>query len=1560
MVPTILVIRGDRGDKLHGSSRLESVATDETQMKHGNSVGSRLLQFTAVAAIAGIALSAAVVAQNAIIVGPNGAVMDSIMASVDLPSDRTMARGIERAKDRIAEGEYSQAIRFLDEVLAGAQDSFIAVGETGEHVGLKETASAMIRDLPADGRAMYQSTFGPVAKKKLADALASGDMSGLREVAQHYFYTPAGYEAALLVAQQEADSGRHLSAGLLYQQLLDTPEAASRLNPQLAILAAKSKLAAGDAEEASKLLSGLNSLRATTVEIAGRKEQLSTMAADPLAWLKRIVGTPRESSSLPEDQWLMPRGNPERNGHAVGGLPHVRIRWEARLLSHPQFETVHDELWATLAQREMPLPSAGTPLAIGDTIVATTAHNVVAIDFKTGKRIWQTQPQRVTEFEQLVNYTGNATAGVGGQIDTNTHQSQAFARRVWEDYLYNSISSDGEHVFVIRDLKLPEFNEIDSWAPFRGEMGNDGDGYANRLCAYDLATQGKLVWEIDGAENSGELAGAYFLGAPVVVDDNLYCLAEIKSAIHLVAIARKTGAVAWVQQLAGLQNGIEIDPLRRMQAAMPSYSSGILVCPTGAGVVIGINLEKKALAWAYQYETNRNPMTIRLRENGRMIQQDYQWLEGAAVLASGCVLLSPPESNYLHCLDLVTGKFRWKAERGDGMYVAGVEGERVLVVGTGTITALYLSDGKPAWSQTAALKDDVMPSGRGFFSDGKYFLPLTSSEVVAIDLADGNVVERTQSRAGIVLGNLVAHQGAILSQNGKFLERFDQIDVLRDYTESRLAEDPDDFDALRTLGELTYNEGKVSEAIKLLEKAYGIAPDDKRIREVLGEALLEAIEQDFAKYQDRLPQLREILTDSPGGMLSLLRIEGEGLLELDEPLKSFEACVQIQQSPNQTELLAIDAAHQASVDSWLRAQIGEIWNRADADAKTKISARVTELFEGMPEDRRDEFVKTFGAAFGNANELLLDRAEEFAAKNEWLQAQQIYLDYVETDNPSRGAAVATCSKMLHEMGWGREAAGFDELLAGPLSDVVCLEGKTGEKCLDAWAGSPPKQLFDWPYGKVEVEQPPMVNAAAAQRLNTPLVEVRLERSDSVLERCNLYYSFRTGELIVRDPTGREIFRKGLGESDRQMFDRGMYAVSRGNLVIVSFGHHIIAVDTSGGKDKPAVLWSKQTIRNNVDRFRQQLSSLRSGTERPGTHRTPRSQAENRWIGVLGPISSDSFVYQDQRGLVCVDSLTGRIRWTRTDSPNACQLFGNEETVVALEEQTSKAQAYNMADGRKIGEVEIPRWHEQVSTRGLDVVGWERTARGECRLSSRDVMSGSVHWHHQFARGSHLDVALNRYVAVVEPIGRYVVIDTTDGSVLVDQKFTPLPHIRDVHLFAGTDNFVVAVGVAPAQVANNRVQQQYMSTLDFVAFDGQLMAFDAKSGEPLWSRPADVVHQSLMISQPLDAPIITFVGNHRRQDANGTHQLMNLLLLEKVSGRVLFADDSLPYSANYFVVSTFDESNEVLVEMANRMVKLKFTDAPRPPEPPAQSSADDQSTDGPTGLYKILKRLGGGR
>lgn len=1496
-------------------------------------------------------------AQPGIVVGPGRAAVagQQDFTAIDLPMDRTKARGIERAKDRIAEGEYSQALRFLDQVLAGAQDSFIPVGETGEYVGLKETAGAMIRDLPPEGRQFYEATFGPAARRKLDDALAAGDVAALRQVVRQYFNTPAGYEAAFLVAQLEADAGRHMSARILYDELLDTPEAARRFNPQLTILAARSRLALDESDQARELLSSLDEVRESAVQIAGREEMLSSISQNPLEWFKRTVGQPVATARASLDEWLTSRGNAARNGHAEGGLPHVRVRWEARLLSHPQFETIYDEFWAALQQRDQPLPTAGTPLAIGDTIISTTLQNVIAVDFRTGKRIWQTQPQRISEFEQLLNVSGDPA-----QFDTSIIPAQSFKRRIWDDYLYNSVSSDGERVFVIRDLRLPDFDQPDAWAMPFGLVTGDNPSAVNRLCAYDLATQGKLVWELDGAVADYALSGAYFLGAPVVVEEKLYCLAEIKSAIHLVTIDRRSGELVGLQQLAGLQNGINLDPQRRMQAVVPSYDSGMLVCPTGAGVVIGINLEKNALAWAYQYESNRTPTAFLRRGGGRLVDQAGQWIDGSAILAEGCAILAPPESDALHCLDLVTGKVRWTRDRGDGVYVAGVYQGRVLVVGLGGLTSLSLADGKPTWRpEKAALPDESLPSGRGFFSSGKYFLPVSNAEIVAIDLADGKIAERTRSRAGTVLGNLIAHQGAILSQNGKFLDCFDQIDVLREFTESRLAENPDDVQALRTLGELVYTDGQLARAIELLERAYALSDADPRTREVLGECLLVALEQDFASYRDRLPKLREIMDGSTDRMLQLLRIEAQGLLEMDEVAAAFEACMQFyDMAADKQSLVPFGNNHQASGGSWLRVQMADIWRQASADDRAAIVDRLTTTMARLNSDSA-EFA-TFLSCFGNvgnfATAARMRQAERWAATNRPLAAQLTYLNYVDSESGKRAEAVAASAELLHKRGYERLAAAFDAELAGPLADVECLDGKTGRQWLEQWHTTAPQGALDWPYGKVLIDEPPAARPAIARRVQVPLMAVRLEQSDEVLGRANVFFSSRIGELAVRDSYGREIFRQILDDEERQTFDASsIYGVSRGNLLIVSMGMQITAIDTlSSATGAETVLWRKGTVRNSAI-VRYPGQHQRVGAERPGSYRPSRMNVEGRWLGVLGPLTSNNFVYQDQRGLSCVDPLTGQVRWTRTDTPNACQLLGDDNVVIAVEADSNKAHVYSTGDGRSLGQVDIPRWREQLASRGTEIIAWRNLPDGQFELFTQDAISGVREWQYVFARSAQVDVAMNRYVAVVEPGGRYVIIDAADGQIIVDHQSEPLAPVGRVQLFSGSDAFVVTVQTT----GTASIGRQHFNPLDYVAFDGQVMAFDTQSGKALWPRPAEVRQQALMLTQPVDAPVITFVGSMRRTDTNVQAQSITMLLLEKSSGRVLYAEDKLPQSPNLFAVTANGESQEVMIEMVSRLIRLKFTDAPRPPEPPATHEALPAEKEGASGLFRIIQQFGRG-
>src|SRR5688500_328825 len=65
-------------------------------------------------------------AQVQIRVGQNGAANQA--TGVQPPTDRVLSRGMQRAEASIKAGEFSQAIRFLDEVLGMDEDSFVELG----------------------------------------------------------------------------------------------------------------------------------------------------------------------------------------------------------------------------------------------------------------------------------------------------------------------------------------------------------------------------------------------------------------------------------------------------------------------------------------------------------------------------------------------------------------------------------------------------------------------------------------------------------------------------------------------------------------------------------------------------------------------------------------------------------------------------------------------------------------------------------------------------------------------------------------------------------------------------------------------------------------------------------------------------------------------------------------------------------------------------------------------------------------------------------------------------------------------------------------------------------------------------------------------------------------------------------------------------------------------------------------------------------------------------------------------------------------------------------------
>lgn len=1492
---------------------------------------------------------------------PSGMTQDS---GVFLPSNRQDSRGIQQVQQLIARGEYSQAIRFLDEVLAREEDSFVETSE-GEFSGLKATASQILRDLPDDGRRMYEATYGPVARRLLGEAVSQGDAAKLREVFQRYYNTPAGYEAALLFAKNESDAGRHLTASLVYQQLLATPEAVRLFEPQLTLAAAASWIACQQPDNALPMLQKLKDDGYAEVQFSGQSRTLNGNPEAPLAWIREELGRSQPLVSAVEQQWLTTRGNASRNGNPVGGLPHLRVRWQVRLLGNKNLEAVHDEMADVLARQQKPQLPAATPLAVGNYIITRSAHGLIAVDFRTGKRVWQAQPQREAFLQELMDSSQWQEDNENG-----AQAADSFARLIWEDYLYSAISSDGERVFVIRDLSMPRLQRRDI-LPFMPDNLEESTGSeTNRLCAYELATQGKLVWEIDGAARSDSLKGVFFLGAPVTVGQSLYCLAEIQSetAIYLISLDRQTGELRWKQQLADLEQGITLDTNRRLQGAVPAYDAGMLICPTGSGVVVAVDLAKRALAWAYSYPTISTPLIQLGNRRNRVLNLEQQWAQSVPVIAEGCVLLTPRESKWLHCLDLRTGRVLWKKPRGDALLLAGVYEQKVLLVGNENISALRLQDGEPCWDhKSLQLTELGIPTGSGFFSDGNYYLPLSNASVVGIDLARGKIVSRAQSREDQQLGNLICFGGSVISQTGRYVDCFDQVEVLRRRSQAQLVQNPRDAEALCTLGEIAYNEGKIPQAIELLSAAFEADGENLRTREVLGEALVFALDESFADFQQYLPLLGKIQPETPVAQLTQLRLQLQGMLQMGRAVEAFDLCLKAFQELRGQEIeLPIGQDYQVQAERWLSGQVQAAWDTASLDERAVMDEHVQPFLSQTRQSDDVEAMRLFYdcfASLASVEFLGLELSEKYLVQGQTLSAQQLLMTLTDaTDATIRNASVAYCSQLLHEAELPRLAVEFDKQLRGPLANEICLQGRTGLECLASWEQNASVSDQSWPYGRVEVsfEDTTTPQNSRARQLRTPYMSLQLEQTDSVLGSCNLMQmgvsTGRNRELQIQDGHGRVFYRANLDQSRRALISsRGSeYGVSRGNLLIVSLGRQLAAFDTlSSGEE---ALWRKNT--SSSLQYDQEANLRRT----IGGRRIARAQNDGFVIGIIGAVTRDSCIYQEEERLICVDALSGELRWARSGIPRGCDLFGDERCVLVVPPDSNRALVFSTQDGRQLleGQQNLPDWEERIATVGRQVIVWRKQESREWVLTAYDALEDQVVWRHAFEGDARIDVADNRFAAVAGPAGTCAILDLSSGEKVVDSAIKKNISLQKVHLLVGSDDFVLAVEQpfgGPRQLINQFNSRDYTDA----PFAAQIYLFDRSKGEAVWESPAEVSGLPMMLSQPADLPIISFAGKIHRQDKQGSKQELGVLLLEKASGRVLYENLALPRSRYYpFLSSSEEEPNEVVLDMLNQKLRLKFTGKPRAPEPPMVHHVQRSSGISSKGLQNILDKIFGGQ
>lgn len=801
-----------------------------------------------------------------------------------------------------------------------------------------------------------------------------------------------------------------------------------------------------------------------------------------------------------------------------------------------------------------PLASAGKLVFRGyDGVycVATQEDKSVDPPIKPGELLWKASAENDRNLVQMFGMTGSRN--MADQILAQYTAAGPHGILI-ENPLVGTLSHDGASVYFVDDMALPphpnQFNQV----RFNGGMVSfgvfqDAAGHS-RLKAVNLET-GKLVWTLGERTEHGRttftgpggpvaidaatgrpvepkketpkpqgpetteslLADCFFLGAPLPLAGKLYLVIEKDGDLRLVCLdpsrmdkttrdpgrVQEIPALAWSQVLGQPNGKLPEDSFRRFQGIHLAYADGILVVPTNAGAVLGIDLFSHSLVWAASYKSNKatqqNPMMnedlgrggrrpIRPGMPGGTLAYETsreRWHAACPIIAGSKVVYTAFDSDTVECVDLHDGRPVWKSpitrQEGD-QYVAGVFDDKILIVGKGYVRFHSLATG-------AQIKDPIptgIPTGIGAATPDLYFVPVQAAKdqsndpgIVAIDTRAMQAKGTTRSRKGQGAGNLLFYEGDVYSVSPWAVASYPQLDTRIRQTQARLAQNPNDPQGLLDLAMLQHDDGRLEPAIGNYRKTLDNKPAEEvraKAREKLFEAITELLQKDFNAGEKMLPEYQRLCeVEIPA---AATEAERKRLAEEELRRKSNYYCLVAKGKETQGNLLdafnnymrfgtlvgnqemvnVIDEPNtNARPDVWARGRIQNMIKKATPEQRAPLERRVVEEWSKVKDSKDlDElrgFVKVFGGMFEagtDAKITLADRLSAGGNEDDGREAEYMLLAVRDGDDPQAAAkATEALARLYIRKGLLDDAVGMYAELGKQHAKTVVRDGKTGSQ-----------------------------------------------------------------------------------------------------------------------------------------------------------------------------------------------------------------------------------------------------------------------------------------------------------------------------------------------------------------------------------------------------------------------------------------------------------------------------------------------------------------------------------
>lgn len=1432
---------------------------------------------------------------------------------------RTIEVGADLIRDKVWTDAVKVLQKILDEkedfyVQVRDRDPLDTRKETKRWTSVKFEANNLIGSMDADGLQAYELAYGPDAKTILDEAKKTGDLQLLADVAQRYCHTKAGIEANEIYATICLARGQVFTAALRFEKLLQMPTERIKVDDLTLFKAAYAFRLAGDTknyedtwERLQKNLDG-RPLKVGTEMVPFAKVKAELEKAPVAAPVNRFDWPMIRGDNKHTAQAI---GSPPLLDTELWKRPIMLDKMEFSNEVDAD-QPAEQRVRAAIKQANDASPPQAVlpgffPIASQGILVYRSQRDVRAIALKNikykdpetgetyetpaGQIQWKTIPLKrsLAMLLEKPEYRARAESWLDSY-----QQVTGFNSLLYDNSLIGTLTTDHKYVYAIDDMGVPPHpNMFQQWAVNNPQL-NPGElkklFMQNELAAYNLLN-GKLVWALN--EKDELFRDSHFLGMPIAVGGKLYVLNEKlvnpnegvgpnpwggggfmiggESELRLICIDPNKmvdGKPAIVGKPQSLGNVVQYNRFvqdigRRVNAVHLAYGEGTLVCPTNAGEIFGIDLMTRSLVWSYPYRESAHqqlqlpgmpfqPNPFQPKMPTGTSTQISKWKSAPPAIQDGKIVFTAPDADSVHCISLRDGRPIWRRGQIKGdLYMAGVHQGRVLIVGESQVRILDLKSG----DQLRSISTGDLPSGQGVASKGIYYLPLKKGEILAIDIAKGEIKAHNRAAVpGTSPGNLVFYDGVVVSQTPTEIVAYTQLSARLDSVKIDVAKDPDNLAKLTEYGDLLLKDGQVHNAVETLLKVHDNKPADplsKRVRARLFEALTDLMQVDFPKASKDYLTIYQTLCSVPDNgneeqqrKAKFFRLVGQGREAQGDLVAAFRMYKEFGGLPIHRDQGGIttpeDPNTKIPINVWLRGRISGMLAKATPAQKEPLEATIAEEWK-IVEAKKDidafrSFVGMFDIPVKVGRDARIRLAETIMERNErasFLEAEMLLFQVTSSDyrrDPqSGGRALAALAKLEATKGSNdslRLAAAYYRELARDFGKDAVRGKLTGSDLLNELATD--KRFLPYleegtsPWGPVKIAARELkageLNVGLAAFVmqpdgdQTPFARqhrLMLDPSDTINPRLRLRdlstgadrWSTNLGRVDMNQQLFFHLYQQSNFNTAYHPNARFRFYHVKGHLIVCQVGVMIYCIDGDSGKE----LWKMQTVENIQQNV--QLFQVNNDSEGNPEFWYVNNQNGSRFRATLGRVGTAQASYVavlGHKGLTVVEPLRGGTMWKKADVPINSHVFGDDQYLFLVEMNENGVFGAGRTIRASDGETQdVPDYsgvyQSRVRVMGRNILAAQNTAKG-FTIRYYDILAGKDLWSKAFPAGSQVlqteDAAIT---GVVDPKGNLTVLNAETGKELLTTNICQhrittedLKGLRDPLLLQDGERYYVAL------------------------------------------------------------------------------------------------------------------------------------------------------------------------